>query len=53
MPSGRPVQAAARAHETLIAQETLATSYAVADAAEGTEVTVGEGEKATVAVELA
>ncbi|WP_017936023.1 isoleucine--tRNA ligase [Nocardioides sp. Iso805N] len=50
---GAAVQDAARTHETLIAQETLATSYAVVDSADGTEVAVGEGEKATVAVALA
>jgi len=45
------VQDAARAHESLIAGETLATSYAVVDAnGEGTPVTVGDNEKATVAV---
>ena len=43
------VQAAARTHESLIAGETLATSYAVRDAdGEGTPVTVGDNEKATV-----
>ena len=47
------VQEAARAHEHLIAQETLATSYAVVDSVDGTEVSVGEGDKATVAVVLA
>ncbi|MBB3041309.1 isoleucine--tRNA ligase [Nocardioides soli] len=47
---GAAVQAAARAHEQLIAAETLATSYAVVDAADGAEVTVGDGEKATVSV---
>lgn len=45
------VQEAARAHESLIAGETLATSYAVVDAnGEGTPVTVGDNEKATVTV---
>jgi len=44
------VVAAARAHEELIAKETLATSYAVAGGATGTSVTVGDGEQATVAV---
>jgi isoleucyl-tRNA synthetase len=50
---GEAVQAAARTHETLIAQETLATSYAVVEFAHGTEVSVGDGEKATVSVALA
>jgi isoleucyl-tRNA synthetase len=45
------VQAAARTHEELIAGETLATAYAVADGdAEGTPVTVGDNEKATVSL---
>ncbi len=46
------VLAAARTHESLIAKETLATSYSVGGAAEAapTEVTVGDGERATVAV---
>jgi isoleucyl-tRNA synthetase len=45
------VQDAARAHEALIAGETLATSYSVGDAnGEGTTVTVGDNEKATVSV---
>jgi isoleucyl-tRNA synthetase len=44
------VQAAARAHERLITAETLATSYDVSGAALGTEVVVGDGEKAAVAV---
>jgi len=45
-----PVLAAARAHESLIAGETLATSYDVVEATpEGAvTVTVGEGEKATL-----
>ncbi|HWI43720.1 MAG TPA: isoleucine--tRNA ligase [Nocardioides sp.] len=49
------VQAAARAHEHLIATETLATSYTVgAEAAAGaTEVVVGDGEKATVGLRRA
>lgn len=48
------VQDAARTHEALIAGETLATSYAVGDAnGEGTTVTVGDNEKATVSVRLA
>lgn len=44
------VLAAAKAHEDLIAKETLATSYSVADAASGTTVTVGDGEQAIVVV---
>ena len=44
------VQAAARAHEQLITEETLATSYVVTDGADGDGVAVGEGEKATVSV---
>jgi isoleucyl-tRNA synthetase len=44
------VLAAARAHEDLIAKETLATSYAVAGEAAGGLVTVGDGETATVTV---
>lgn len=50
-----PVVAAARAHEALIAGETLATSYTVTEEAPAgaTEVVVGEGEKAAVTVELA
>ncbi|MCA1982857.1 isoleucine--tRNA ligase [Nocardioides nematodiphilus] len=56
--AGTPtVQQAARTHEHLIAQETLATSYAVVDAVESagdvSEVSVGEGDKATIAVVLA
>lgn len=43
------VQAAARTHESLIANETLATSYSVVEADGGT-VTVGEGEQASLAV---
>ena len=43
------VQDAARAHESLIAGETLAASYTVGEAV-GTEVTVGDGETATVQV---
>ncbi len=43
------VLAAAQAHEDLIAKETLATSYSVGGA-EGTAVTIGDGEAATVAV---
>jgi isoleucyl-tRNA synthetase len=44
------VQAAARAHERLITEETLATSYDVTAEGNGTEVTVGDGEKAWVSV---
>ena len=45
------VQAAARTHESLIAGETLATSYEVKNGdGEGTPVTVGDNEKATVLV---
>jgi isoleucyl-tRNA synthetase len=44
------VQAAARTHERLVTSETLATSYTVTEAADGTEVVVGDGEKATIAV---
>ena len=45
------VQSAARTHESLIAGETLATSYVVKDAdGEGTPVTVGDNEKATISV---
>jgi isoleucyl-tRNA synthetase len=54
--AGAPaVLAAARAHEGLIAGETLATSYAVsAEAPSGaTEVTVGDGEAAAVSLALA
>ncbi len=49
------VLAAARAHEALIAGETLATSYTVAEEAPAgaTEVVVGDGEKAAIAVALA
>ena len=49
------VLAAARAHEALIAGETLATSYTVAEEARAgaTEVVVGDGEKAAIAVALA
>ncbi|PWN01608.1 isoleucine--tRNA ligase [Nocardioides silvaticus] len=46
---GAAVQAAARTHESLIANETLATSYSVVEADGGT-VTVGEGEQASLAV---
>lgn len=50
-----PVLAAARAHEALIAGETLATSYTVTEEAPAgaTEVVVGDGEKAAIAVALA
>ena len=49
------VQSAARTHEALITGETLATSYEVVATATGsydvrTDVTVGEGEQATVGV---
>ena len=44
------VQAAARTHEALITSETLATSYDVGGAGDGTSVDLGDGEKATVAV---
>ncbi len=45
------VQDAARAHEALITGETLATAYVVGESAsDGTEVLVGEGEKASVRV---
>ncbi|GCD91038.1 isoleucine--tRNA ligase [Nocardioides sp. LS1] len=48
------VQAAARTHESLISSETLASSYAVVEAnGDGTAVTVGDNEKATVAVSRA
>jgi isoleucyl-tRNA synthetase len=45
-----PVLAAARAHEDLIAKETLATTYLVEETATGTGVTVGDGEQAIVSV---
>jgi isoleucyl-tRNA synthetase len=51
--AGSPaVREAARAHEQLIAGETLATKYVVSDGPVegGTEVTLGDGETATVAV---
>jgi isoleucyl-tRNA synthetase len=50
-----PVVAAARAHEALIAGETLATSYTVLEEAPAgaTEVVVGDGEKAALSVSLA
>ena len=48
------VQSAASTHEALIAGETLATSYEVVATATGSyvraDVTVGEGEQATVGV---
>jgi isoleucyl-tRNA synthetase len=53
------VRAAATAHQDLIAQETLATSYEVAapaadsDDVRGTEVTVGDGASAVISVALA
>ncbi|MEX0427579.1 isoleucine--tRNA ligase [Nocardioides sp. DS6] len=50
---GEAVRAAATTHAELIASETLATSYDVVEAAgpgEATEVTVGDGEKAAVAL---
>jgi isoleucyl-tRNA synthetase len=47
------VRAAATTHQELIAQETLATSYAVVEAVVGTEVALGDGASATVAVALA
>ncbi|MFJ9314081.1 isoleucine--tRNA ligase [Pimelobacter simplex] len=52
---GAPVLAAARAHEALIAGETLATSYTVAEerAPGATEVVVGDGEKAALSLERA
>ncbi len=47
------VQAAARTHEQLITAETLATSYVVTANGDGTEVAVGDGEKARVSVDKA
>ncbi len=47
------VQAAARTHERLVTEETLATSYDVTAEGEGTQVTVGDGEKAWVSVRRA
>jgi isoleucyl-tRNA synthetase len=47
------VLAAAQGHEDLIAKETLATSYSVGASPEGTAVTVGAGETATVSVSRA
>ena len=44
------VRAAATTHEQLVASETLATSYAVVDAVSGTEVALGDGRKATIAL---
>ncbi|TWG94133.1 isoleucyl-tRNA synthetase [Nocardioides sp. J9] len=54
--SGTPaVLAAARAHEALIAGETLATSYTVAEEAPagGTDVVVGDGEKGALSLRRA
>ncbi|UMG91762.1 DUF5915 domain-containing protein [Nocardioides sp. TF02-7] len=50
---GPAVQEAARAFEDLIAKETLATAYEVVGAGAGTEVVVGEGERAVVALRKA
>jgi isoleucyl-tRNA synthetase len=47
------VQSAARTHERLVAEETLATSYTVNGETSGTEVTVGDGDKAWVSVDKA
>ena len=49
------VQAAAKTHERLITGETLARSYTVTDSGSvaGTEVAVGDGQRATVAVAAA
>ena len=47
------VLAAARAHEDLIAKETLATSYVIEADVDGTSVVVGDGRPATVAVRRA
>jgi isoleucyl-tRNA synthetase len=44
------VVAAARAHEQLIARETLATSYSVEEHMTGTEIPLGDGELATVSL---
>ncbi len=44
------VQDAARTHEALITAETLTTSYVVGEPGSGTEVTVGDGAKATIEV---
>jgi len=44
------VQAAARAHEALIAAETLAASYVVSGTGAGVEVALADGEVATVQV---
>ncbi|HEY0889707.1 MAG TPA: isoleucine--tRNA ligase [Nocardioides sp.] len=44
------VVAAVRAHERLIAGETLATSYEVVETMNGTEVALGGGEMATVSL---
>lgn len=54
--TGTPaVLAAARAHEALIAGETLATSYTVGEEAPAgaTEVVVGDGEKGAISLSLA
>lgn len=54
--TGTPaVLAAARTHEALIAGETLATSYTVAEEvpAGATEVVVGDGEKGTISLAIA
>ncbi|HJQ04539.1 MAG TPA: isoleucine--tRNA ligase [Nocardioides sp.] len=45
------VLAAALAHERLIAGETLATSYAVGELADGTTVDLGDGQQATISVQ--
>ncbi len=48
------VLSAARAHEALIAGETLATSYVVGESAPGaSEVVVGDGDRATIGLALA
>ncbi|NYG56687.1 isoleucine--tRNA ligase [Nocardioides perillae] len=44
------VQEAARAHEQLVAGETLATSYVVGEPGDGTTVELADGETATVSV---
>lgn len=44
------VVAAARAHEQLIARETLATSYSVEEHMTGTQIPLGDGELATVSL---
>ncbi|GAB2986422.1 isoleucine--tRNA ligase [Nocardioides montaniterrae] len=45
------VAAAATTHQTLIATETLATSYAVSPTVDGTTVDLGDGQAATIKVE--